>query len=334
MATKKYLEINPEGAGDDEALAALAAQSAATEGSDLRPTYPSASVDPAVLEAATQAAQAPQKPSYANSYAQQLQDIYKTISNRPNFNYDVNADPLYQQYKDQYIQGGKLAMRNTMGQAAALNGGYGSTYGQQVGQQAYDAYLQKLSDVIPELYGMAYSKYQDEGDSLLKRYSLLADLKADEYQKYRDALSDYRYEDEQAYSRQQQAYSVLFSMIKASGYQPTDDELDAAGMTRDAANRLRTEYLRSTGQLVTNPGGSSGGGGVGGSSGGGNTGGNTGGTGGNYTFRDIAGAYDNAMSAGDGKSANRLLAAAQSAGVISGDERKYIFKNHQTKDRI
>ena len=54
------------------------------------------------------------------------------------FKYNVNADPLYQQYKDQYIQGGKLAMMDTMGKAAALTGGYGSTYGQQVGQQDID----------------------------------------------------------------------------------------------------------------------------------------------------------------------------------------------------
>ena len=97
-----------------------------------------------------------QQPTYAGTFEGQLQDIYNKIANREPFQYDVNADPLYQTYKDQYIQGGKLAMKDTMGQAAALTGGYGSTYGQQVGQQAYDAYLKDLGAVIPELYGMAY----------------------------------------------------------------------------------------------------------------------------------------------------------------------------------
>jgi hypothetical protein len=32
------------------------------------------------------------------------------IQNRPAFSYDVNSDALYQQYKDQYIRQGKLAM--------------------------------------------------------------------------------------------------------------------------------------------------------------------------------------------------------------------------------
>ena len=65
------------------------------------------------------------------------------------------------------MQQGKLAMRDSMGKAAALTGGYGSTYSQQVGQQTYDAYLKDLSAIIPELYGQAYDQYQDEGDKLL-----------------------------------------------------------------------------------------------------------------------------------------------------------------------
>ena len=47
------------------------------------------------------------------------------------------------------MQQGKQAMQDTMGQAAALTGGYGSTYGQAVGQQQYDAYLQNLNDEVP-----------------------------------------------------------------------------------------------------------------------------------------------------------------------------------------
>ena len=48
--------------------------------------------------------------------------------NREDFQYDVNADALYQQYKDRYVELGKDAMEDTMGQAAALTGGYGSSY--------------------------------------------------------------------------------------------------------------------------------------------------------------------------------------------------------------
>lgn len=132
-----------------------------------------------------------EKPVYAGTFEGQLNDIFGKIQNREKFSYDVNADPLYQNYKDQYIQGGKLAMKDTMGQAAALTGGYGNTYGQQVGQQAYDAYLQNLSAVIPELYGVAYKKYQDEVDQMKDLYGMVGAQRDAEYGRYRDALGDW-----------------------------------------------------------------------------------------------------------------------------------------------
>lgn len=222
------------------------------------------------------------KPTYVGTFDDQMKSLYEQIQNRPDFSYDINADPLYQQHKDQYIQGGKLAMKDTMGQAAALTGGYGSTYGQQVGQQTYDAYLQGLGDVIPELYSLAYQKNRDQGDDLLKQYGLLGDMRDTEYGRYRDELEDWNYQQELArqreeteynrrideekttYSRQQQAYANLVALIKASGYQPTDAELQAAGLTREAAAALQQEYTRSITPKTAGSSGSGGGGGGGG----------------------------------------------------------------------
>lgn len=260
-----------------------------------------------------------QKPTYAGTFDNQLAGLYEQIANRPKFQYDVNADPLYQQYKDNYIQQGKLAMRDTMGRAAALTGGYGSSYGQAVGQQAYDASLKDLAAVIPELYGVAYDKYQDEGDDLLKLYGLVGDQRDTEYKRFRDDLGDWENErdyqrqvekeeynrriaeEQTAYNRQQdklkqqqQLYANLYAMIKASGYMPSDAELEAAGMTRDAASAIAAEFQRGVDlenrnqalkewqigmQVFGNGGGSSGGGGGGGGSSGG-------GGGGGYTYSD------------------------------------------------
>lgn len=255
---------------------------------------------------ALEAAQAGAKPTYAGTFEGKLNDIFDRIQNREPFSYDVNGDPLYQSYKDRYIQGGKLAMKDTMGQAAALTGGYGNTYGQQVGQQAYNAYLQNLSAVIPELYDRAYGKYKDEGDDLKDQYTMLGQMRDDEYGRYRDDVGDWEYdqkvasereqedynrrtaEEAMAYQRQQQAYANLVAMIKASGSTPTDEQLAAAGMTRADANALRDEFnrqvaaeqaaaelaARETEARIANyynsgSGGSGGGGGGGGSGGGG-----------------------------------------------------------------
>ena len=100
--------------------------------------------------------------------------------NREDFRYDLNADALYRQYKDRYMELGKAAMADTMGQAAALTGGYGSSYAQNVGQQAYNRYLQQLGDVVPELYQLAYDRYRDKGDRLYKTYQSWAQLEQEE----------------------------------------------------------------------------------------------------------------------------------------------------------
>ncbi len=113
------------------------------------------------------------------------------ILNRDKFTFDVNGDALYQQYKDQYTTQGKMAMMDTMGQAAAMNGGYGSSYAQSVGQQAYQGYMQQLNDKVPELYKLALDKYTQEGDAMLQNYSLLTDQDDRAYSRHRDSVEDW-----------------------------------------------------------------------------------------------------------------------------------------------
>ena len=137
-------------------------------------------------------AQAAQKPgAYQSQWQQSLNDTINKIQNREKFSYDLNGDALYQQYKDRYIQQGQQAMMDTMGQAAALTGGYGNSYAQSVGQQTYQGYLQGLNDKVPELYQLALNKYQMEGDELYNQYGLLADRENNDYGRYRDSMSDY-----------------------------------------------------------------------------------------------------------------------------------------------
>ena len=111
---------------------------------------------------------------------QQLQllrdEALNAYLNREDFRYDLDGDALYQQYKDRYMEMGKTAMEDTMGQAAALTGGYGSSYAQNVGHQAYNRYMQQLGDVVPELYQLAYDRYRDKSDRLYKTYQSWSEL--------------------------------------------------------------------------------------------------------------------------------------------------------------
>lgn len=191
-------------------------------------------------------------PQYAGTYDGQLKELYDQIVNRDKFSYDINLDMLYQQYANQYIQNGKLAMMDSMGQAAALNGGYGSSYGQAVGQQTYNAHLQQLSDIVPDLYAQAYDQYNAEGDKLLQQYALIGDLKDDEYAKYQDAYN--RWANERAYAQEQadNAYNRGYNehLAKLSQYN-TDREyqlaLDQFKFNKEQAQKKNSVISGSSG---------------------------------------------------------------------------------------
>lgn len=153
---------------------------------------------------------------------EELEALYAAISRRPAFSYDPGADPVYQSYARRYAQDGLLAMRDTMGQAAALTGGYGSSYSQSAGQQRYDEYLRSLGEVLPELYGMAYQQYADQGEALRRDYDLAFDRREAEYRRGLDR-------ENRDYARRQDSYKKLYQLIASSGYSPSDTELSAAG---------------------------------------------------------------------------------------------------------
>lgn len=128
------------------------------------------------------------------TYGQALKDQMDKINNRKQFTYDLNGDALYQQYKDQYMTQGRLASADAIGQASAMTGGYGNSYAATVGNQAYQGYLQKLNDVVPELYNMAYNRYQQEGQDMKDMLAMYESAYGREYGEHRDKVGDYNTE--------------------------------------------------------------------------------------------------------------------------------------------
>lgn len=138
---------------------------------------------------------------YQSQYGDQIEQLIGQITGRGPFTYDVNADALYQQLTDQYVQQGRMAMMDTMGQAAALTGGYGSSYGQSVGQQAYQQHLQGLTEMVPDLYQMALNQYLQEGEALYDQVSLLGAQDEQAYGRHRDSVDDYYAELQRLYGQ-------------------------------------------------------------------------------------------------------------------------------------
>lgn len=197
---------------------------------------------------------AAQPGTYQSKWQDQIDEIIGRIMNREAFSYDVNSDALYQQYKDQYTSLGKLAMQDTMGQAAAMTGGYGNSYASTAGNQAYQSYLQQLNEVVPELYGMALDKYNQEGQDLYNQYGMLSDQENQDYGRYQDSYNqwlaerDYlsgRYDSERSYD-----YSKFTNERDFAYGQYADDKNYAYNEHRNAVadEQWQKEYEESVRQ--------------------------------------------------------------------------------------
>lgn len=232
-----------------------------------------------------------QKPGeYQSTWQDQLHETISQILNRDKFSYDLNGDALYQQYKDQYVQQGKMAMMDTMGQAQAMTGGYGNSYAQSVGQQAYQGYLQQLNEVVPELYGMALDKYNQEGQDMYNQAALMAQMEDQDYGRYQDSMNawlaerDYlagRYDSERDYDYGKYTDNRDFSYgsfinDRNYQYQKEQDSLTEAWRQKEfnEAQRQYNEQMALQRKQAA----------AGGGSGGGNNGG--GGNGSGATFAD------------------------------------------------
>jgi hypothetical protein len=113
---------------------------------------------------------------------------------------------MYQQYKNAAVAQGRNAMRDTLGQAAALSGGYGSSYAQTAGQQAYQGYLQQLAQQQPQFYNMALNAYNAEAEQQNNRLAALQQAENTAYGRYQDSY------DRAAQERQYQ-YSVYQDLL-------------------------------------------------------------------------------------------------------------------------
>lgn len=112
------------------------------------------------------------------------------VTNREEFSYDPLKDANYQAMAKLYDRQGTKAAQDTMGDAAALNGGYGSSYAVTAAQQARNDYNQQLASQVPELQEAAYSKYMNDYNMDLSAYQALKDADDTAYNRNRDTVAD------------------------------------------------------------------------------------------------------------------------------------------------
>ena len=191
---------------------------------------PSDEVMAADAERLSMVAMKPQ--NYESSYNDQIAAIYEEMKNRPDFTYDPEKDENYQHYARFYQKAGRDAMEDTMGKAAALSGGYHSSYAQAAAQRMYQQYLEKLVQLIPQMENRARDEYDRQGKSLQDRYEQIQDMEREEYDRWMDqkkswqdatAQTQKQYEDLQKQDRRNYEQMLKYFSDKAKTEQKASD---------------------------------------------------------------------------------------------------------------
>jgi len=188
---------------------------------------------------------------YQSQHGSQIDSLIQQLQGQQPFTYDVNTDPLYLQLRDKWIRDGRLAMEDTMGQAAQLTGGYGNSYAQTAGQQVYNGYLRGVNEMVPQLKEAARADYDAENAYLMQQLGLLMDQDSQDYSRWMDELNRQRYEQEWQYQQerdqlsdsrydQEWQYQQGRDQIADKRY---EDEL-AYGREQDQYNRQQDNYDR------------------------------------------------------------------------------------------
>ena len=133
---------------------------------------------------------------------------------------------------------GKTAMQDTIGQASALTGGYGSTYATSAGNQAYNAFIEDAYNNIDEYYRMAMEAYQMEGEEMFNQLGMFVDADNREYQRTYDAWSANFANAESMYNKE---YGQWQDSVK-NAFHSANLQLNEYGTRLDASSKLYDVY--------------------------------------------------------------------------------------------
>ena len=133
--------------------------------------------------------------AFTSKYESQISDLLNQIYGDKGFSYtakDLQNDDLYKMYAQQYAANASRSMRDTMGAAQAASGGYGSSYSQQVGQQAYDQTMSGLNDKVLDFWDRAFDVYKNTQSNRYNQLNAFQTQDNTDYSRYRDTVNDWQ----------------------------------------------------------------------------------------------------------------------------------------------
>lgn len=181
------------------------------------------------------------RPTYENKRQTTIDELWSQVMNPGEFSYDVESDPVFQSYKDQYTREGQRAMEEMLADLSIDAGGENS-WAVSAAAQAQNRYMQELADKVPELYSLAYERYLNERNADTNKLALAMDMENADYNKYLNEMNifqnDRTYNDAQFDKWQNQAdkhaleaQNQVQNYINA-GEMPPDEVLEAAGLDK------------------------------------------------------------------------------------------------------
>lgn len=180
------------------------------------------------------------------SFSDQVRDMMDKIMNREKFSYDVDNDPLFQQALASAMNSGKQAMQDTIGQASALTGGYGSTYATSAGNQAYNAFIEDAYDNLPQYYQMARDAYDRDGEEMYRQFGMVSELDDKEFNRNLAAYdATYQHRNtlyNEAYTKYRDGKSDAFAMAGIEMQQYAQESNDLYNLYTMASNTYESMY--------------------------------------------------------------------------------------------
>lgn len=121
---------------------------------------------------------------YQGKYDDKISELIDRLSQNEKFSYDFATDPVFNSIKDQYQRNAMLGMREAMGAAAGLTGGYGNSNAQMAGQQAYQQSISEMTDIIPELADSSLARWQANRGALTDNLYAVMSADQQDFSKY------------------------------------------------------------------------------------------------------------------------------------------------------
>lgn len=164
---------------------------------DGRAYVPKSALDGIYKNLAQQAAVKAQDEAYQywrNQYQNRLDNKLSNIENSK-FQYNLESDPAYRAYRDQYTREGERAYRQAAAQMAAANGGNMTSMAQSAANQQLNYYMQQLGDRVPELQQNAYNRFDADRNARIQAYDRYMNLGDSDYNRrqYANELARQQY---------------------------------------------------------------------------------------------------------------------------------------------